>query len=240
MWHLSETDLTFRVEFLVDGVPVIPDGNAATWTLRDNAGVPIAPHNQEAISVTGTFYDLSLTALENTPAVSGTLESRFILVDFQYQGKIRFIRAHYRLSPFLPVTCGELDVRKQLGLTPEELQDNEIDLYQAYYDLQERVPTLSTLLTSAGNTALKANDAIAIQAALLIAPSLPQRIGQSQKSADASFDRMGKIDPYQLVQDLQAALESLIDDLNTGNAGTVATPVLFRVTARTTDPITGA
>lgn len=238
-WFLAGDSVTLHEEFVIDGVPREPDVDSVKFTLRGNSGLTVAPHVNETLTPRGTGVDIVISGADNTPATAGDLETRFITVSFTVEGRPYTISDSYRLTPFIPMTCTPETVRGHLGMTLEELQDQEVDLIQAYYDLQPKVPSLETYLTSSGVKALKANDAIAIQAALIIAASLPNRLAAQQKSADAQFNRLSKIDPRQLVEDLLQLQGDIIDYLTNSGATTVTITPIFLVSTRT-DPVTGA
>ena len=238
-WVIAGSDLTYKVDFFAGGALVAPDPGSVYLTIRDNAGNGIAPYIHQAQVVTGTQLDLTIPGLVNTPVVPGTLETRFVIVEFLYQGRPYAVRQTYRLTPFIPFSADEATVRKHLGMMPEELEDFEIDLYQAYYELLTRVTALGTILQSGAVSALRANDALAIQAALLIITSLVARYAQRTASADSEFSRTSKFDPEQLVADLQARLDDLVNELTAADPTAVTVPTLFIVTTRTTDPVTG-
>lgn len=237
MWHLTDTAVTIRLEFLVGGVPIIPDPDSVKVTLRGADGAVLS--GPTAFLAPGTYLDYTVSAGDNTPAVAGTLETRFVHGFFTYQGFPHTVRFNYRLSPFIPMTCTEDTVRGLLGMTQDELEDSDIDLFQGYYTLLVKVPGLPNQLVSGDATALAANDAIAVQAALLKAESIASRFSSSQEEADSKFARLSKFDPYRLVQELSGKLEALVSDL-AGTTSYAAAPTLFVVAARTTDPITGA
>lgn len=238
-WVIAGSDLTYKVDFFAGGALVTPDPGSVYLTIRDNAGLGIAPYIHQAQVVTGTQLDLTIPGLVNTPVVPGTLETRFVIVEFLYQGRPYAVRQTYRLTPFIPFSADEATVRKHLGMMPEELEDFEIDLYQAYYELLTRVTALGTILQSGAVSALRANDALAIQAALLIITSLVARYAQRTASADSEFTRATKFDPEQLVADLQARLDDLVNELTAADPTAVTSPALFIITTRTTDPVTG-
>ena len=238
-WVLTGSDLTTKVDFQVGGALVIPDPGSVYLTIRDNAGAPIAPYNNQPQTVTGTYLELVIPALVNTPATPGVLESRYLLVAFTYEGRPYTLRQSYRLSPFLTMTVSEDSVRSYLGLMPEELENGEIDLYGAYYELLGRVSSLATLLQAGTAQSLRANKAIALQAAILLAPSLPARYAQRVVDADSEFARATKFDPNELVDKLEAELDDLINDLTALDPAAVTNPTRFLVGTRT-DPITGA
>lgn len=236
MWHLAGSDITIRLSFESGGVPIVPDSGTPQVIVRGADGsVLLGP---DPLVVTGTFLDYVVSGTLNTPAEPTALETRFVHVYYQHNGFPRTLRHNYRLTPFIPLVCTEDTVRGHLGLTIEELEDHEIDLYEAYYTLLDKVTTLPELLTTGTSASLRANETIAIQAALLKAASLPNRIAASQDSADSSFSRLSKVDPYRLIAELEGKLQGLVASFNT--SGDATPPVIFLVGTRTTDPITGA
>ena len=183
--------------------------------------------------------ELTIPALVNSPATPGVLEARYVILKYLYEGRPYSQQRSYRLTPFLTFSVTEMDVRKHLGMLPEELEDHEVDLYQAYYELQTWVPSLSTLLQAGTVTSLRANDAIAIMAAILLATSLVARYAQRTVSADSELTRATKFDPKELVAELEAKLDDLINQLTASDPTLVTNPTRFLVGTRT-DPITGA
>ena len=238
-WVLSGSDLTYKAEFLVEGVPIVPDAGSVYLTIRDNAGSAIAPYIDQAKTVTSTQLELTIPGLVNSPATPGVLEARYVILKYLYEGRPYNQQRSYRLTPFLTFSVTEGDVRKHLGMLPEELEDQEVDLYQAYYELQTWVPSLSTLLQAGTVTSLRANDAIAIMAAILLATSLVARYAQRTVSADSELTRATKFDPKELVAELEAKLDDLINQLTASDPTLVTNPTRFLVGTRT-DPITGA
>lgn len=238
-WVITGSDLTYKVEFQANGTPVVPDPGSVFLTIRDNAGAGISPYVNQAQTVNTTQLELTIPGLVNTPAVPGALESRYILLSYLYGGRPYSIRQSYRLTPFLTFSADEAAVRKHLGMLPEELEDYEIDLNQAYYELQTWVPGLATLLQAGTVATLRANDAIAIMAAILLATSLAARYAQRTVSADSEFARATKFDPNELVVELEAKLDDLINQLTAPDPSLVTNPTRFLVGTRT-DPITGA
>jgi hypothetical protein len=238
-WVITGSDLTYKVEFQANGTPVVPDPGSVFLTIRDNAGAGISPYVNQAQTVNTTQLELTIPGLVNTPAVPGALESRYILLSYLYGGRPYSIRQSYRLTPFLTFSADEAAVRKHLGMLPEELEDYEIDLNQAYYELASTITGLEALLQAGDLTSLRANDALAIQAALLIATSLAARYGQRVASADSEFARVTGFDPDAIVARLEARLAELVNQLTASDPDTVTNPTRFLVGTRT-DPITGA
>lgn len=238
LWHLEDTDVTLHVDFVLRGVPVEPTAGSVSYTLRGNTGLPLAGHTDVPLpGQSGTGVDITIPAVDNANANTDGFETRHLLVSYTFEGNPYVIRASYRLCAFVPTTVVPADVRALLGLMEEELEDQEVDVHEAYFRLLERIPDLGTNLTGSG--AMKANEALTIQIALQFLPGLPARYSQSWESADSAVSRSTKLDPTKLAEQLNSRLDTLVDALVATTPGIVPTPTLFLLT-QPTDPITGA
>ncbi len=247
MWQQEGKTFTAILTFRdAHGTAVIPDVGTVYLTALDNEGDVIAGYDNLLQEPGGNQLQVSIPGGENTISGSNVVENRFVQVTYQVSGTSFQVDANYHLTPFIPMSATADQVRALTGLTVEELPTSEVDLYQAYYNLNDVLVsvktsslTLKDYLISGTVKSLKANQALAIQAALDIAPSIPNRIAATQKSQDAEFTRNSKIDPNRLAMDLLSQRDSLIDSLITADASVAQTRVLFAVTAPT-DVITGA
>lgn len=244
MWQLAGKDYSTTVTFRdARGTAVAPDTDSVYLTVMDNIGGLITDDVQQ--TVTGNQLAVTVLAADNALTGPNVVENRFIKLRYKASGIPCEISDSYQLTSFIPMTANVNSVRGMTGLTPEELPDGEVDLYQAYYTLADYLTnekgdtnTLVSYLTSGTTKSLKANQLIAIQAALDIAPGIPNRIAATQKTENAEFTR-NRIDVNQLVKDLRANRESLITQLLTTDLSTIPTKTIFVVT-QPTDPVTGA
>lgn len=239
LWHLSGEDLTLRFDFLSEGALVVPDADSISLTLRDHQGALIAPYNPELHPSAGTSLEVVISGASNTLALADTVESRFVTLTYRVNGVPRTIRNNYKISEFLPISATPVDVRNLLGLIEDELPDDEVDLYQAYYQLLMDNAGLSAALGATTVANLLANRAIALQAALLLAPGLPARFGQRSTSADQEFTRFANLKVDELVEKLEAELETTLAEMAAPGEVEVVSPTRFLIAPRT-DPITGA
>lgn len=239
LWHLSGEDLTLRFDFMVDGALVVPDAASIQLTVRGHAGVPVSPFDPQDYPSVGTSLEVTIPGAANTLTAPDTFESRFVILNFRYNGAVQVRRHSYRVSEFLPISATPADVANLLGLVEDELPEADVDLYQAYYQILMGTPELATALTTTSVANLLANRAIALQAALLLAPGLPARFAQSTTSADREFTRFSNLKVAEIIEKLEEELDSALADMLTPGAVEVVAPTLFIIAART-DPVTGA
>lgn len=246
MWNLSGEDFTLKLTFKDRlGVAVLPDTGSVRLTVRDHAGVALTSFDNLLLVVTGNQYELTIPGSDNTLGVGNQLENRHIRVTYLVNGQAMQIKDSYKLCQFLPFAVVENDVRALLGLTYEELPDTDIDLYSAYFTLDDYLTTVKLTTTPlkdylvAGTVkSIKANQLVAVQAAIDILPSIPQRIADTQKTENAEFTRNQKVDPYSLSKQLEGMKADLTNALLTVDPNAFTTPTIFAVSTPT-DPITG-
>lgn len=242
-WRLAGQPQTVVMQFVVDGQPVIPDAGSITFTAWDNAGEIIrqSPWTQPDEAVPTQIEIVLETDLGNIPADS-QFESRYVRADFKSDSKPYFVKTSYRLYRMIPMTVEPQVVRGIIGADYEELPDQSIDLVEAYFNLSMAFGTgvLRAALTRPDKIALVANEAIALQAAVTVLPSLPSRILKADKIDNAGFTRFG-VDFEKLEADLKGKLieatNAIILDA-TGTLPVAATVNLFQVSSQT-DRITG-
>ena len=229
---------TIPVAFLVDGEYVSPDLNSVTYSLRDNTGALFVSATDIAVTLSATATEafIAISALLNTKTL--TIETRSLVVSFSVNSRPYQIRVHYRLNDWLNIAVTAEDVRNHLGLTRGELPDGEVDLYGAYYRLNDLLggTVLSDALVSGTLTAQFANEAVIYEAALILIPSLPARMIRKQADGTTSFERF----PHFEFEVLRSKLSALLDEaLGQVTGDVLLTPSLLVAGSRT-DPVTNA
>lgn len=242
-WRLAGQPQTVVMQFMVDGQPVIPDADSITFTAWDNAGEIIrqVPWVQPVEAVPTQIEVVLETDLGNIPA-DAQFESRYVRADFKWESKPYFVKTNYRLYRMVPMTVEPQTVRSIIGADYEELPDYSIDLVEAYFYLSMAFNTgvLRAALARADKIALVANDAIALQAAVTVLPSLQSRLLKADKIDNAGFTRF-TVDFEKLEADLKRKLLEAINAIVLDATGTLpATPTvtLFYVNSQT-DRLTG-
>jgi len=235
-WQLSNKACTLYLEFRKDGEFVIPDAGSIKFTLRGNSGALLV--NAAAVPDPNSSVTTVVVAQANNTTTVGTIESRYVLVEFMVAGQPLTITFAYRLSDFLPITAQPQDVRNALGVRFGELQDRDVDLYEAYYNLVRSYPLLATALVTSDTRAMNANRAIVLYCALDLIPSMPTRTAKQDSLNNATLLRQ-TIDWESIQAKLQGELSEALAGLNLAVSTTVSVPTYFTVITPT-DVITNA
>jgi len=236
-WVEDATSSVLSVRLVRDGDFIIPDPSTnVTLTIRAKSGVLL---HIETKTASGSDYTFNVPNLVNTLTSPNSVESRLAQVVYIVNGGAYRLILNYEITEFVPLTVNEDSVRSYIGITLDELEDSEIDLLKAYYTLVGAYGSnFTTPFNAEGLSSFNANKAVALQAALDLAVSLPQRLAQKTDAEKASFQRATKFDPYKLVAKLE---EELTDTLAAilPTASTLVGAALFAVSGGV-DPFTGA
>ena len=236
-WVENESSLTLTVDLIKDNDFIVPDEDSdVILKVCNKAGTQLYT---ETVAASGSQVTFNIPDFVNTLTGINTVESRFVsVVCFVDGGELKLTQS-YQLSAFIPFTVNADSVRTYLGLASDELEDEEIDLFQAYHTLVATYGAdFTTPFNAEGATSYKANKALALQAALDLALSLPQRIAQKTDAEKASFQRSSKFDPYKLIQQLKEDLSDTLAEVLPDTL-TIVGSALFAVSVGT-DPFTGA
>jgi hypothetical protein len=235
-WFQAGEDLTFDIEIIVGGVPAQPDDGTVTFSVRDQSGQIIAGLDHQPLTVPGTTASISVPAGANQ--IAGETESRFVTLSYIAGGQSRQQRAAYSLHPFLPIEASEDTVRGLLGVSADELPDDDIELVPAYYDLlADNGDAFSNAFTTTGQRRQQANRALALRAALDALPSLQLRVFQARQYENATFSRFATVNFAQLRDDLTAQMKTALNGVNSTTSITYPTLLVIAVP---TDPVTNA
>lgn len=232
MWATADTEIDFPISYLVEDDFVIP--STASATIRDVQGAVVLQPTALDVSTTSAILQIPADVTSIPPGTQH--RTLFVNIRFVANGQLHERRHHLYLVPFIPLTVTEETVRQVLGLPVTDLSDREIRIYPAYFRLLADAPAIEAALASGMNAALRANRAIAIEAALELVPSLALRVAQKMKSEDQEFSRFNNIDWNALTMSLEGELADLLDHIN--NVAEVPTVSHFSW-ANPTDPITG-
>lgn len=236
-WVEDATPSVLSVRLVRDGDFIVPDPlTNVTLTIRAKSGVLLHTETQVA---SGSDYVFNVSALVNSLTGTNVVESRIAHVVYIVNGGAYRLNLGYQITQFVPFTINEESVRSYIGITLDELEDSEIDLLKAYYSLVDSYGSnFTTPFNSEGVSSFNANKAVALQAALDLAVSLPQRLAQKTDAEKASFQRATKFDPYKLVDKLREELSDTLAGI-LPSADTLVGAALFTVSGGV-DPFTGA
>ncbi|MGO4302252.1 hypothetical protein [Cupriavidus sp. RAF12] len=240
MWHQAGEDVTINVDFLVQGVPAVPDTDTVAYTVFGNDGQALPDLTSLPLTVTGTSAEIAVPAAQNALGTLGAeQEARYVRVNYRVEGKAYVARVTYRLHPFVPMEASPDSVRNALGVAPNELPDEDIDLVASYLAIKADYPDAVAALTATTVASLAANRVITLHAAIQALPSLRLRLPQVDRTENSTFQRFnGKWD------ELRAELEAQLQDqlvLASPTAATTAGTLqpVFSVSTPT-DPVTNA
>lgn len=231
MWFPADNDITLSFDYLQDGQLVVPA--SASYVVRDHSGATI---DSGALPAAATSESVTVSAANNALSNGALIENRFLTVLFVVSGGTYHFQKSYSLHGFIPMTVSPQDTRRELGLDTSELPDADVDLVSAYFHLEDLHGTSFTdAFTDTDIQCRAANQAVAVQAALNLIPSLQLRAAKAVRSEDSEFHRVSKLDFESLRHDLNLKAADL---LATAKGVTTVTPDIF-VLSTPTDAVTG-
>lgn len=240
-WRTASTSVAVAVSFLADGEFVIPEAGSVTLTLRGNDGTVLAGFNEVPVVDPESTTMLLTLPPEVNGIGSNPLETRYVRISYRVGNTPLAFEYVYRLTPFLPVAATAFGVRSVIGVDFKTLPDSDVDLYEAYFKLKKDVGALFvTALTTAGQAAIYANNMITLQAAILLLPSLQNRVMKSETSHNEIYLR-NTLDLEALSASLESRLleeTAAMQDASDNPVTSAITPIFF-VTSPV-DVITGA
>lgn len=235
---LQDKAALLLVQFTESGEPFIPDANSVSWTLRAHDGTQVVGYIDTAISTGVSTVEVSITvpALQNTITAPRDYEKRSVIVSALRGGKPWTKVCHYRIIPWSLHTVTPEAVRSLSGLQDYDLPDAEIDIFEAYLQIRERMGAvaLQTALASGVDNEILANRAIAAQALLNRIPTLQTRLLKRRSDGSLQAERF----PIDL-KDLEARLRGYISEaIIAGVEDNGAVPMNYSF-GLPTDPVTG-
>lgn len=237
-WRLSGQKQAFVLPFKVDGQFVVPDNDSVSVTVRGTDGALLGG---PVLMVVDQTQAMVVTPAEMNSLEDGKMfDTRYIRLDYTVFGQPNFETLAYRIHNFIPHSVVGDTVRALVGADYEELPDRDIEITGAYFSLLNSYgATLTQALTSSGIGQLAANQAIALQAALAVCPSMQARLLKMEKS-DTSQNQRHDIDFQKLEADLRSQLADALTQVTTttGGVATPLVPTIFAVTKQT-DRVTG-
>jgi hypothetical protein len=238
MYGLAGEDVSIRVAF-TDGLdPFVPDDGSASYSIRGNDGVLIEDYIDVPITTSSLTTAVTLTVPAELNDITASIEVRTLVVKALRLGNQWTRSYHVRLTEYQPHWIEPRDVRDYLGVNPQELPDNEIDLTKSYLELAELVgaSVLSTALTSGGIAAVRANDLVLYKTVLDLFPSLELRIVQSETNGEKEYARLSKLTLDKLRQATADRFGALVAIL----AGTTVVQSEIFLLSTQIDPFTNA
>lgn len=202
-----------------------PDGDIS-WALYRLNGTEIAAGTvtpeagavSAIILVPGAYNELSVGTLRNTR----TLEWIYTV-----GGDLRSGIKRYEIEGQVPFPVSPRGAREKLGVGPQDLPDDEVDLIGAYWEMSSLGPVATYENVETAEAHLVA-DGIEALAALAVLDTMQIRIAKMESSGTNEYQR-GSIDWEKLRAKLQALVSRATDLLNPGTAGGQGGGALFMV-----------
>lgn len=225
---------TATLDLIEGGEYLVADANSVNWTLRGNDGVVLT----SSVAVNPTAVQTITIAIPSANNIkTKTFEYRTLQIEYKVDGVPHQLKHSYRLTDYLPYIVTNDDVRNYIGVGPDELSDDAIDLDAAYLRIAEDLTsaTLNTALSSGTSLSQKANNAILGEAVDTLIPSLMLRVKQRVRSDTAEAARILNLD----FEGLRRAAKFLVVDFVEEALQASQASLPFIVTSGT-DPFTGA
>lgn len=231
------SDYSLFIEFKPNSELVVPDADSVELTLTKNDGSAITDF--DGISVTTdedtTSVVVSIPANRNTATFD--VEVRTAKVTYEVDGKPYKDYYFYTLLPYVDIPVSKDAVRLVLGITVDELEDDQIDLVKAFVDVDAALgdTSLSGVIEAGTSKVWSCLEAVKLRAALNLIPVLQLIAAQSQSADNVEVRRFEEVDfpslRRKLVGDYSTALRGI-----TGASATIPT---FSAVQTGVDPVTG-
>lgn len=213
--------------------------NAVSYTLYDHSGSAIRQNVNVSVAAGANYVSIPLLGSDATIASGRRFEKRQLFVTWQSQGQEYSATKRWRVIPYTDYSATQTDVRALLGLNDDDLNDDEIDLFSAFLSIEDEVTqsTLTAALQSGTSLEMQANRLIAVEAALLVLPSLELRTAASVVDGNRRWDRFRTPPDWEVIGARLGALKAQMLATVTGTPQ--GGPTLMSVSTPT-DVITGA
>ncbi|WP_185828259.1 hypothetical protein [Rhizobium ruizarguesonis] len=236
---IGGTPSALTIPLMVNNQPVAPDVGSVTYTVRNQAGAPMAGLEDLAYLTTPTTYQLTILVPSSAHQIdpSRSFERRSVVIKFTVQGQEVQLTRAYRVVPEPVHTITGQQIRAFIGIEEHELPDTDIDIFSAFLTVEKEVGAsdLVNALTSGTTDELAANTLICMRAVLDVLPSAKQRMAQSEKNGVKEFSRVDLKELDKLKIEAEKRYQEALDQVV---VKTEVTPSLFLITTNT-DAITG-
>lgn len=229
---------TPHVDFMSALGTIIADVGSVSYYLYDQTGSLIRGPVAIVTFAGSTGVNVPLTGTDHTVSGGRRFEKRRVVVVWTSNGESFNHRFTYRVIPLLNYTASEADVRSLLGLSEDELPNEEIDLLTAYFSVESQLTAvvLEGALASGTSVELSANALIVVEAAIASLPSLQTRTPMVQADGTKRWERFRTPPNWEL---LRQQLSGRRSDLVAEVTGTPRADQPLAVFASPADVITG-
>lgn len=193
---LSGQDLSIEVLFEQDLDPVVPDVASVTYDLYDNGGSKIATAVAVTTTTATTSVAIPIVGGLNTKAGGLAFEMRKLVVNWLLNGASNSTEISYRLISSTPMAVSAQSARSLVGMSKDELPDDDLDMYGAYVEVQADIGAgvVATALSAGDKTTLAVNRMIAVRSLINVLGSIQMRALVQDKSNTAQVSRFDNVD----------------------------------------------
>jgi hypothetical protein len=215
-----------------------PDGDV-TWKVLGPDGTQLATGTITP-GVDAVSINIPLSAPVNTLDSGSYISYRDLTWEYEVLGAVENGEQRYSVERRLPVGVTYDGVRRLFGVSISELPDDEIPLTEAYLEFISRVTQIGfDAAINGGLNDIRLRNAIEAQAALMLLPSMPVRVMNTEGSGTNTFKRQ-EIDWLQIGAELLAAINTGVLVVIPTYDITAGFGALLILAGPTTDAITGA
>lgn len=234
--YLKDTIAAIPVQFAEGGEPFMPFSGSALWHLRDHTGALVL--SNQAITLGALDFEtlIQVPSIRNAITAPREFEKRTLIITALHGIRPWEFIIPYRITPWLNHAVSIDSVRSLAGLSAEELQDDDVDIYASYKWLEGKLTTatLDAALLTGTKQETDVNKAIASKALLDALPAVLNRLLKRKTDGSLEAEKFG-FD----MEILRDALNKNLDDVMESIGGvTQAVPSLFSF-GTPTDMITG-
>lgn len=222
------------VEFLVDGVPVIPD--TINYWLFDNASSIV--DNLDDITVSPEGEAVIITIPDTANIRTKPIEYRKLYLEFTVNGMTYNVVKHYFLKDAIFFPLSAEDVRAVIGVGNEELPDDMIDITTAYESVKTDTNglDLDTIMENGAAEAEYIIKAVSFKAALNCVYYLNTTVMKIEQADNTMYERFNGFDFKGTLNRLSSNYSKYINLLIGKQTGTTLT---YSLISTGTDVITG-
>ncbi len=226
-----------KYDFLVGGELVVP--SAASYSLYAGDGDIVEGLEDVEITLTDSSTSASLTIPEEANTTDTELDQRFIVLKFTYSDAEHVIEDYYLLRSVVRVPVSPSEVKVALGINPQDLPDDFVDVLAAYDAVADEASSLNlpSILASGGSSTRVLIDAIKYQAAVNTANTIEMAMMLSEQADNTVYKRFSNIDFDKLRSRLLGQYKKCLAQL-TATTSTGGTAVTLSLLAYGTDPVT--
>lgn len=230
----SGTQHNILVEFILDGLPVVPD--SISYWLYDNANNIVDSIANVTAEPTGEAVIILIPDSANLRTKD--IEYRRLYIEFSLDGMVYNINKHYFLKDTVFFPLNPSDVRTLIGIEGSELADELIDILTAYEELKSDASglDLDTILQSGAVEADYIIKAVAYRSAMNCIGFLNNSIMKMEQADNTLYQRF---EGFNFNDNLKRLASGYSKYASLLKGQTVAT-ITYSIMAQGTDRVTGA